>query len=1405
MTTFHESWYRVSSLKPRLRTTVQTTRQHFRGQCWHVVQDHSHRQFARLSDAAYHFMGLLDGRRTVEQAWRICHELHGDAAPTQGEAINLLGQLYSSNLLQSDLPGDAASMFKLQQQRVRREVGGYLANLLFIRIPLGSPDAFLGRCERLLGVIFSPVGLLAWLVLAGAAVVTVAGRFEALIGSASNIIAPHNLLLLYLSFAAVKVVHELGHGVASKRVGRLTGQGGEVQAMGVSLLVFTPVPFVDASSSWAFRSKWHRALVGAAGMYVELAVAAIAAIVWANTSAGTVHALAYNVMFVASVSTVAFNGNPLFRFDGYYILSDLLEIPNLARRSRDQLLYLIKRYVYGLHSAIGAALTGGERWWLPAYGLAAAAYRVVISVGIIMFLADHFFFVGVLLALLVFVTWAVVPLWQMMRYLTAGVELARCRTRAMLITGTFFAALFGGLGFIPVPDRGRAEGVVEPIELAAVFAEVDGFVRQVMPTGASVTPQGEPLLICENLELVTRRQRLGAEAQLTEYQRDEARVREIALAQSLEQRLAALREQLAQIDERLSALVVSAPTEGRWIAPDVDRLTGRYLRQGEAIGYVASVDRLLVRAVTDQRLGPRLEQEIGIGGIVEVRPLGRPGLELLGRIQEVLPAGQLELPSAALGYQAGGWTPVAADDSSGNDHDRALLRSAHRVRRSGGGRCRAVHRSAGGRAVLLSCPSADRAGMAGAASTGAAPLCGVSEGTETNGSMRSSSGAILGVSSNAVRRSGREVPSEVWRRLSVDAVPRSAPVRGLDAVWNSAAGAFARVVRHRRASLSRASQVLAREREVAQLGEAALQDQLGALQVRFRLERQSDDDVLLAFAMVREVVFRCLGFRLHREQVAAGLAIHDGCVAEMATGEGKTVSATLPAVVAGWRGRGCHVLTFNSYLAGRDAAAMAPVYASCGLQVGHIEPEMAPADRRRAYRADITYCTNQDVAADYLRDRLALGPRTRLGAALLADVIDGSSSLGELSLRGLESAIVDEADSILVDEAVTPLIISGDAPNQEQVEAYETAAWLAGRLERDTHYQVAQRYREVTLTAAGSARLRKMVEPLRGMWAARRRREEFVVQAITARELFIRDQQYVVKDGEIVIVDESTGRLMPDRTWRAGLHQAVEAKEGLRVKSPKETMARISFQRFFRMYRRLGGMSGTVWEARHELWQVFGLPSVVLPTHRPCRRRLHPDRVYRDLESKWVAILAEIKAVHEQGRPVLVGTRSVEASEMLSRLLVRSGLTHQVLNAVRHAEEASIVAGAGERGRITVATNMAGRGTDIKLGAGVEALGGLHVIATERHESSRIDRQLFGRAARQGDPGSAVAFVSLEDELCRRYAPVVLRDLALRRGGGAISAVVSKAQSRAERLAARQRRSVLEADDWLDRFLGFAG
>ncbi len=656
------------------------------------------------------------------------------------------------------------------------------------------------------------------------------------------------------------------------------------------------------------------------------------------------------------------------------------------------------------------------------------------------------------------------------------------------------------------------------------------------------------------------------------------------------------------------------------------------------------------------------------------------------------------------------------------------------------------------------------------------------------------------------------LPSTTWQMLAHGPSAKPLP-RGLDALWDKAVGSVNHLVPRSRRFLAQAHRVCGMEKQFSDLTDAKLREQTVEMRELYRRGKDKPADLERAYAIVREVAFRQRGEKPFPVQIAGALAMYNGCIAEMSTGEGKTLTATMPATVAGWRGRGCHVVTVNDYLAKRDAEWMGPIYRFCGLEVAAVEQEMSSDDRRRAYKADITYVTNKEVTADFLRDRLILGKVRGLTEALISKLSRGGMpGVDRVVQRGLAYAIVDEADSILIDEAVTPLIISADGPNPQQVEAFQQASTLAEQMQHAEHYTTNDRYREVEITEEGKRHLTDLTQAIGGLWSGARRREELVTYALTARHYYVRDKQYAVVDGKIVIIDEFTGRLMPGREWRDGLHQAVEAKEAIQVNPPKDTCARISFQRFFRLYRKLGGMTGTAQEAWREFWQIYHLPVAVIPTNRPCIRKHLKDCVFATETAKWNAIVEEIRNVHTTGRPILVGTRSVRASEYLSELLQKRGLDHQVLNAVRNAEEAQIVAAAGQPGKITVSTNMAGRGTDIKLGRGVAELGGLYVLATERHEAGRIDRQLFGRSARQGDPGTAQVFVSLEDELPNRYAPHIAA-MAKRQHGETSQEISSSStrwlfdttQRRAERLALRQRKGVLHTDDWLDEYLGFAG
>lgn len=587
-----------------------------------------------------------------------------------------------------------------------------------------------------------------------------------------------------------------------------------------------------------------------------------------------------------------------------------------------------------------------------------------------------------------------------------------------------------------------------------------------------------------------------------------------------------------------------------------------------------------------------------------------------------------------------------------------------------------------------------------------------------------------------------------------------------------------------------------------------------ANKLRYQLRRNGFERNLVgaSFALVREIAKIQLNVSHYDTQLLGGWAILNGMVAEMETGEGKTLMATLPACTAALAGIPVHIITVNDYLAARDAQWMGPVYRALGLTVGTVVAGMDPDARRAAYQCDVTYCTNKQVAFDHLRDRLVLKRYSSQLALKLAEMTGENQLREKLLLRGLCFAIVDEADSVLVDEAVTPLIISRPGDTGHKQEVFGEALELAKELNTDVDYLVDLRERNIELTEAGSNRLKQLCEAFSGLWCNTRYREDLVVQALRAENLFQRDQHYLVRDAKVEIVDEFTGRVMADRSWEHGLHQMIEVKEGCDITGEQETLGRISYQRFFRRYLKLGGMTGTAKELSGELKSVYRLRVVQIAPHKPVRRRGLRFKILRTEDEKWSLIVARIKKLHASGQPVLVGTRSVAASEHLGNLLDEAGIDNRVLNARQDADEADIIIAAGQEGQVTVATNMAGRGTDIRLGEEVLKLGGLHVIATERHEAGRIDRQLFGRCGRQGDPGSYEAITCLEDELITRYTSefsqrfvVTLWKLAPWLAKRFAQWLTHSAQSSAQKKHAISRGRVLRSEDYLENVLAFSG
>lgn len=657
-----------------------------------------------------------------------------------------------------------------------------------------------------------------------------------------------------------------------------------------------------------------------------------------------------------------------------------------------------------------------------------------------------------------------------------------------------------------------------------------------------------------------------------------------------------------------------------------------------------------------------------------------------------------------------------------------------------------------------------------------------------------------------------------------DAVPPAAPVLlrrsafhqrrqrredGLDRAIHGLHGLCLRRVRRSlrplRALVRRATDL---EDRLRGLEETAFAVEQAALRDRLLRGQRLTLPSALDLAVLRESARRSLGLRAHDTQVLGAAVVMSGRLAEMATGEGKTLVAGLAAAWRALAGSHVHVVTVNDYLAARDSEFLRPFFASLGLTVSVVTSETPRENRAAAYRCMVCYCTNKELAFDYLRQVAASPPSGNPLYQRVRGFLNDQPSAS--MLPGLEFAIVDEADSVLIDEARTPLVLSQPGEDQITIRTIRLLSEFADTLQQGQDFVADPVQFSVEVAPAVNERLRRfLATETRGILSIPGLQEELLHQLLLARHVVRRDEHYLVNEGKVEMVDEYTGRIMPDRKWRTGLHQMIEYKEGCAITQPLETIASMTYQRFFRRYVALSGMSGTVREVARELWNVYGLDTVPLPTHRPVQRKVLPDRVFRSQGEKWSAVLARVSDLHGKGIPVLVGCRTVEASHHLGNLLAGAGLDHQVLNATEARREAEIIARAGQRGAITVATNMAGRGTDIVLGPDVPGLGGLHVLMTERHDSRRIDRQLEGRCGRQGDPGCFQALVSLEDRVTGSLAsshvfrPVMM--LARRFPSLLGRRVLRLAQSRIESRHSAIRQELLVSDRTQQDILAFSG
>jgi len=979
---FSSSWYRVNQLRPRLRRHAQVHRHRYRGRVWYVLEDVANQRFHRFTPTAHTTIGLMDGERTLEEVWRITAETLGDDAPTQDEMIRLLAQLHAADVLRCEVPPDTAELLERFQKKESKEWQQRLMNPFAIRIPLLDPERILERGLPLVRPLFGWLGALLWLAVVVPALFLAGVHWSALTeGVLDHLFAPQNLVLIWLIFPLVKALHEFGHGFAAKAF------GAEVHDMGIMFLVFTPVPYVDASSASAFPEKRRRALVGAAGMIVEVFVAALALHFWSAAEPGVARTLAYNTILIAGITTLGFNANPLLRFDGYYILADLIEIPNLRARGNQYVGYLVERYAFGRPEAEPPDAEPGEKAWLVTYTVAAFLYRILVVVAIMMFVLGKSLVLGALLGIVAGVGWIGRPIAKGLRFVVSDPRIRRVRGRAVGVVAGAVAALLVIVCLLPVPLRKRTEGVVWIPEEALVRARVAGFIERVVAPPGSRVEMGDLLIACRDPDLEAQVVVLGARLRGLDVRYARERTSDLARAEILDEQRRYVRGHLARARERLAELEIRSATDGVFVVPQAEDLPGRYARQGELLAHVVDLDSILVRAVVAQHdidlVHDRLEG-------VDVRLAERLGQVVQATTARIVPAAVGQLPHRALGTAGGGQVAVDPRDERG-----------------------------------------------------------------------------------------------------VTAVEK----------W-------------------------------------------------FQIDLELPDDM---------------------QRVSIG---------------------------------------------GR-------AYVRFDLGTGTCASTSEPSRSRAS----------------------------------------GTAGCGGSSCRGSMSS------------ATTALglgIPRGAYPK---------------RLERPP-----RKLDELGERAAGVVRRR-----------------------IKARRL-----------------------------------------------------------RAERMARKVGALGVEV-------------------------GKLSDGRI-RAVEEKWREVVARIGELYSGGRPVLVGTRSVAASEHLSEQLDAVGLPHVVLNARQDREEAEIVARAAEPGRITVATNMAGRGTDIVLAAGVAELGGLHVLATERHNARRIDRQLFGRCEHQGDPGTAEAIVSLENELCHVYVGGLAKRLARIAG-----AAGTGPGHFAGRLHSRMRCDLLKVDAQLDSMLAFSG
>lgn len=654
---FSPSWYRVANLTPRLRSHARIHRQEFRGEIWYILQDPTSERYHRFSPAAYFVIGLMDGCRTAQIIWDIALRKLGDDAISQDEFIQLLSQLHAADVLQCDVPPDTQEMFRRRERLRRKKWQQRLMSVFAWQIPLIDPERFLSALAPLARPAFTVLGFVVWLAVVGWATLVAGSNWPELSQSTlDQHLAPRNLIMLWLLFPVIKTLHELGHGLAVKAF------GGEVHEMGVMILVLTPVPYVDASAAWAFRSKWQRIVVGGAGMAVELLIAAIALAIWVNAEPGVVRSLAYNTMLIAGASTVMFNANPLLRFDGYYMLMDYLEIPNLRTRANQYLATLAERCLFGQKDAERPVATAAERAWFVGFSIGSSVYRIVVVLAILVYVGEISVALGVIFAVMTATVWFVVPGFRILDYLANSPRIRRVRSRAILATALVVAGTAGLFFAVPMPQRTMTEGVVWVPEEGLVRAGADGFIHTVVARPGDWVTRGTPLLEIYDRDLATEVRVLESRVRELEARHREQAVLDRVRAQILEEEMGYTRSQLARARERTGELTVAAGADGRFVLPRAVDLDGRYVRKGELVAHVVNIETVTVRAVVPQE---DIDLVRNATRRVDVRLAERLGESIRAELARLVPGASERLPNAALGTGGGGPLAIDPADSSG--------------------------------------------------------------------------------------------------------------------------------------------------------------------------------------------------------------------------------------------------------------------------------------------------------------------------------------------------------------------------------------------------------------------------------------------------------------------------------------------------------------------------------------------------------------------------------------------------------------------------------------------------------------------------------------------------------------------------------------------------------------------